>query len=307
MDDTIFERYRDLIDDWGAFTEALARPLPSCVWANTTRARADEVERWLARCGLEATRLSWCDHAWRIEGDALDLGTLMPYQAGLYHTQEEVSLIPSWLLAPSPDDRVLDTCAAPGGKTAHLAAQMQGRGTVIANDRSYKRMRALRGTLDRLGLANVTMTVHDAANLPAEVGAFDRALVDVPCSCEGTSRKNPRVLVDCKRYDYDTMGKLQSAILTRALQLLRPGGELVYSTCTYAPEENECVIEDALAAFGRERVEIEPIEIPGFQVTAGLVSWSGRALDARLTRAVRVWPHHNDTGGFFVAKMRRCS
>ncbi len=307
MDLTPFERYRDIIDDWDAFAEALARPLPYCVWANRLRAPAARVEEWLVRCDLDIAPLEWCAGAWRVHmhEETPPLGTLLPYLTGLYHTQEEVSLLPSWLLAPAAGERVLDTCAAPGGKTAHLAMQMHNRGTVIANDRSSKRMRALRATIDRLGLLNVSMMHYDAANFPRDIGTFDRILVDVPCSCEGTTRKNPHVFEQLARIDHASMGGLQAAILRRALEQLRPGGRLVYSTCTYAPEENECVVQQALEETGWEAYELEECEVPGFQAADGLLSWHGQSFDATMTRAMRVWPHHEDTGGFFVASIRR--
>lgn len=305
LDLTIFERYRDLIDDWEAFTESLHRPLPGCVWANTARITAAELERWLERLGLEPQSLSWCEGAYRLGNDAEDVGTKLPYLVGLMHTQEEVSLIPSWVLGVQPGERVLDTCAAPGGKTAHMAVQMQNRGTILANDRSFGRLRALRNVIDRLGLLNVSMLSYDAANFPRAIGRFDRVLVDVPCSCEGTTRKNVGVLEKCKTFDYVSMSRLQQAILRRALEQVRPGGTLVYSTCSYAPEENEMVLQGALDDFGWERVEIAPIALPGFQTQAGLTHWAGKNFHPTIENAIRAWPHTNDSGGFFVALIRR--
>ena len=299
------ERYREIVDDWGALTEALARPLPLCVWANTLRASVEDVERWLVRCGLELTPLGWCPGAWRVEDPGVELGTLLPYLSGLIHIQEEASLLPSLVLRPAPGERILDTCAAPGGKAAHIAVQMRNQGTLVANDRSHARSRALRSIIDRLGLLNTTMLQYDAANLPRDVGTFDRALVDAPCSCEGTSRKNPRALEVAGELDHGSLGRLQRAITRRALEQLRPGGLLAYSTCTYAPEENECVVQDVLESFDQGRAELVPIELPGFQAGSGLVSWQGRAFVPEMKRALRVWPHHQDTGGFFVALIRR--
>lgn len=305
LDLTIFERYRDLIDDWDAFTDSLHRPLPGCVWANTLRTTPAELEQWLERLGLMPQPLTWCEGAFRLGNEQEDIGTKLPYLVGLMHTQEEVSLIPSWVLGVQPGDRVLDTCAAPGGKTAHMAVQMENRGTIIANDRSFGRLRALRNVIDRFGLLNISMMTYDAANFPRAIGRFDRALVDVPCSCEGTTRKNPRVLEKCKRFDYVSMGRLQQAILRRALEQVRPGGSLVYSTCSYAPEENEMVVQAALDEFGWERVSIEPIALPGFTTQAGLEHWAGKTFHPSMRNAIRAWPHHNDSGGFFVALIRR--
>lgn len=304
------ERYRPLVDDWDAFCEALSRPLPQCVWGNSARITPDALLEWLERCGLgEALPLSWCEGAWRIPASPRrDLGTLLPFLAGLYHIQEEASLLPGHWLAPQPHERVLDTCAAPGGKSAQLAIQMRNTGSVIANDRDAGRLRALRSIIDRLGLVNVSMTRFDAANMPREVGLFDRILVDVPCSCEGTSRKNVSVLEHVKRFDHDAHSRLQEAILTRALEQLRPGGLLAYSTCTYAPEENERVVSRSLARFGEGRAQVEALPaLRGFYVSPGLTEFGGERFGEAMARCGRVWPHHNDTGGFFVALIRRSS
>ena len=149
------------------------------------------------------------------------------------------------------------------------------------------------------------MLSYDASQLPRGVGRFDRVLADVPCSCEGTSRKNWKVLQKCKTFDYVSMGRLQRAILARGLQQLLPGGTLVYSTCTYAPEENEMVLQHVLDDFGWERVELVPLSLEGFYADPGLSHWQGHTFHESMRHCMRVWPHLNDTGGFFVAMLRR--
>ncbi len=300
------ERYKPLLgDEWEAFVESLHTPLPLCIWTNTTRVSVAQMQQWLERVKLDrvATPLSWCEGAWRIATtEERPIGTLLPFLAGLYHIQEEVSLIPGHMLAPQPHERILDTCAAPGGKTAQLAIQMKNTGTIIANDRSHGRLRAMRSIIDRLGLVNVSMSQYNAANFPRDMGTFDRILVDVPCSCEGTSRKNRRVLESILEFDFDSQSRLQVAILRRAMDKLKPGGVLAYSTCTYAPEENERVVHRALEDAGFEGFEIlETPHLEGFTTSPGLTQWRDECYDESLTRCMRIWPHHNDTGGFFIA------
>ena len=305
----LFEKYKPLLGDrWEAFCRSLATPLPYTMWGNPIKLgeHPEALGPWLERCGLEATPLEWLPGAWRLGPTTRDLGTLFPYHAGLAHIQEEVSLIPPRLLAPRPGERVLDTCAAPGGKTAQLATMMRNRGTVVANDRAYQRMRALRAIVDRLGIVNVTMTCSDAANFPKDLGLFDKILVDVPCSCEGTTRKNPSVFKAIRRANLDALSNQQTAILRRALQHLVPGGELVYSTCSFAPQENEAPLHQALEDFGWDKVEMLPIAIsPTFKADRGLASWQGQSYHDEVGKAVRVWPQQNDTGGFFLAHLRR--
>lgn len=299
-----FDRYRDLIDDWQAFLDASATPLPTCIWTNTLRTMPERLRHWLAEDGLEVQPLSWRPGAFRMLGDDRP-GNRLPYLAGLYQVQEEVSMLPVHLLAPEPGHAVADLCAAPGNKTAEAAVAMQNRGTLVANDRTQFRLNVLRAHLDRLGIVNCTTTVQDAAAYPCQQGAFDRVLADVPCSCEGTSRKHPHVVQKSSRAQSCAVQNIQIAILKRAVEICRPGGRIVYSTCTYAPEENELVVDAVLRHFGGDRLRVVPAELPGFRYSQGLTHWEGQALDPSLADTMRVWPHQNDTGGFYVAVLER--
>jgi len=296
-----FARYRDLIDDWAAFAAALARPLPTCVWENPLRARPDELRAALEREGRAPTPLAWSPGSFRID-DARGLGTRWWYLAGLAHAQEEVSQVPVTLLDVRPGQRVLDLCAAPGGKTAQIAVALGNRGTVVANDVSLARMRSLRDAVDRLGLVNVTVTMGDGGSLTPAVGGFDRVLVDAPCSGEGTVRKmtDPSGVRFGEDVSRNYRGR-QVALLRKAVQLCRPGGRIVYSTCTFAPEENEAVVDTVLRQEGGRGLALAAVAVPGLVTASGATRWHGETFDASLSRAVRLWPHANDTGGFFVA------
>jgi NOL1/NOP2/sun family putative RNA methylase len=301
---TPFERYRPLIDDWCAFEAALARPLPTCIWANPLRISPLDLAGILTADGLDFEPLAWHPGGFRLRGEVKP-GRHWAYLAGLYHVQEEVSMVPVVLLDPQPGERVLDMCAAPGGKTAQIGVMMDNRGTVIANDINTGRMRAVRHTLERLGLVNVATTVANAASYPRAAGTFDRILVDAPCSCEGTSRKEPGVLARTGLAVSLKKSGLQLALLKKAMQHCRPGGRVVYSTCTYAPEENELVVDTVLRELGRERVRLLPVSLPGLVGSEGLTEWDDRTFDPSLRHALRLWPHQNDTGGFFVAVLEK--
>ena len=299
MDLGSLERYRDIVDDWSSFAAALAEPLPTCLVTNELRITTDELAARLQRRGVALRRVPWTDDV-LISAERGQVGSRFEYLTGLYNVQEEAAVIPVKILDPQPGERILDMCAAPGNKTAQIALAMRNRGTVVANDRSYQRMRATRGLLDRFGLANVCLTIADAANYPNVMGGFDRVLADVPCSCEGTSRKSPTVLEKAALLDFETLGKLQRAILRRAFDLCRPGGRVVYSTCAYSPEENEAVVHAVLQELPYD-VAAVACELPGFQHAPALTSYRGTAFDPRVAASMRVWPHHNDTGGFYVA------
>jgi 16S rRNA C967 or C1407 C5-methylase (RsmB/RsmF family) len=296
-------RYRSVVDDWAAFAEALCRPLAPCIWANPSRIGVGALAGLLAADGVETGAIPWLPGALRLPLDSR-AGQNWWYCAGLAHGQEEVSQLPVHLLDLKPGQRVLDLCAAPGGKTALIAFALDNRGTLIANDISNARIKALQGNLDRLGIVNCTTTCSDGANWPTASGQFDRILVDAPCSSEGTIRRNPSML---QRLDPGSPARLaprQRALLRKGLQRLKPGGRLVYSTCTFAPEENELALAEVLAQFG-EQVRLVPVEIPGLIHSPGLVEWEGRALPPELGHAIRIWPHQNDSGGFFIAVLEK--
>lgn len=320
-------RYRELVDDWPAFIEACRMPLPTVVWVNPLRQAAllklgkqgapatsagtdcASDSDILIATSILATRLealgypsqpvNWYPGALRVD-DIDKPGKTFDFYLGLYHVQEEISLLPAVLLAAEPGERVLDLCAAPGGKTAQIACQMENTGTLVANDIRPNRLRALRSNCERLGLLNVAVSSHDGTRFPLEVGQFDRVLLDVPCSCEGNVRQSGKIPFEQAGGVRGRAG-LQATLLGRAWKLLAPGGVLVYSTCTFAPEENELVLDYVLG----EDAKIEPLEIEGLSSSAGVTEWNGRGLRPDCHNVARIWPHLNDTGGFAAARIRK--
>ena len=297
---TAFSRYRPLIDDWEAFLASSKAPLPGSIWTNTLRMMPSALQALMIDDHPEP--LAWYPGAFSFSPET-ELGNRLPYLAGCYHIQEAVSLLPVLLMAPKPGMRVLDLCAAPGNKTAQMAVMMGNRGTVVANDLHTMRANILRMTIDRLGLLNVTLTTTDAVRYPDADASYDAVLADVPCSCEGTTRKHPRVAHLTSPENSLRLQTLQRRILERALALCRPGGKVVYATCTYAPEENEAVVAGVLEESGS--VELCPVTVPGFRFAPGLTRWNDLTFPDALRHCVRIWPHHNDTGGFFIAVLRK--
>ncbi|WP_290647794.1 RsmB/NOP family class I SAM-dependent RNA methyltransferase [Aquisalimonas sp.] len=295
-------RYQGLVDDPQALIAALLRPLPATLWANHHRISRDALLTRLRADGLTAEPLAWSPLGVRLSPQARP-GRHWGFLAGLFQVQEEASMLPVTLLDPQPGERVLDLCSAPGNKTAQIALAMNNRGTVMANDLRRGRLAALRQTVKRLGLLNVAITVQDGQAVGSRAGVFDRVLVDAPCSCEGTFRKVTHPSVSTASFRFRRAG-VQLRLLERALRLTRPGGRLVYSTCTLAPEENEAVVDALLRRFPGE-VRVVPAAVPGLLGSPGVTQWEGCRYDASLAGALRLWPHHNDTGGFFVAVLER--
>lgn len=299
-----FERYQPLINNWTDFKASLSRPLPTCIWTNTLRTSPEHLAHLLAEDGLPVEPLAWYPGGFKLP-PAFKPGHHWAYLAGLYHVQEEVAMLPVIFLDLQPGERVLDLCAAPGNKTAQIALQLNNNGTVVANDINYGRMRAVRQALERLGLVNVTTTTCDGANFPKLAGQFDKVLVDVPCSCEGTSRKDPGVVQRAGPEIAHKKNGLQKALLRKAVQRCKAGGRIVYATCTYAPEENEMVVDTILREYGADTLQIVPARLKGFTANSGLTAWQGHRFHPLLRNTMRVWPHQNDTGGFYIAVLKK--
>ena len=295
-----FTRYQNIIDDWDAFQEALKRPLPTTIWVNSLRITPEQLQTVL---DVPMAPIPWLPGGFRLPAD-FAVGRHWAYMAGLLHIQEEVSMLPVHFLNIQAGERALDLCAAPGNKTAQIGAALNNGGTVVANDRSVGRMRAASYALNRLGLVNMTTTTTDAVNYPKVSGLFDKILADVPCTCEGTCRKDPSVTWRVSLKDSQKLVGTQLALLRKAVQRCRPGGRIVYATCTFAPEENEKIVDAVLQEYGNY-LRILPAEIPGFITLPGLTEWEGESYHPDLHLAMRVWPHQNDTGGFFVAVLEK--
>jgi len=167
-------------------------------------------------------------------------------------------------------------------------------------------MRPLRQAINRLGLVNVTTSMADATAFPRQTFFFDAVMADVVCSCEGTSRKNPEILQLSENTQALRIQSSQIAILKRALQLCKPGGRVLYATCTYAPEENEIVLQPALAELADKiPARILACDAPGVKHSLGLERWQGQTFRPDMRNAWRIYPHQNDTGGFFFALIEK--
>ncbi|MDY0004757.1 MAG: RsmB/NOP family class I SAM-dependent RNA methyltransferase, partial [Polyangia bacterium] len=200
-----YDRYRELVDDWPAFLASLSAPLPICLWTNRLRIAPEALaERLTAEAGLPPHPVSWYPGAFRWPEassrgpQGLELprpGLTTSHAQGLFTLQEEAAMLPVLLLAPRPGERILDLCAAPGNKTAQLAVAVGQAGTVVANDLHWARVSPLRRIQERLGLLNLVATAGNGVTFPADErgGLYDAVLVDVPCSCDATLRKNPKV------------------------------------------------------------------------------------------------------------------
>lgn len=212
------------------------------------------------------------------------------HEAGVYYLQEASAMAPVALLDPKPGERVCDLCAAPGGKTTQIAGRMLGQGFLVCNEINPKRAKILSRNIERMGVANALVTNEHPETLASRFpGFFDRVLVDAPCSGEGMFRKEEAAVTDWSQETVQMCARRQREILDSAARLVRPGGRLVYSTCTFAPEEDE----ETVAAFLESHPEFtpEPVEAPWF-VPGENASY-------------RMWPHKLLGEGHFAAVFRK--
>ncbi len=230
-----------------------------------------------------------------LDGDA-QIGKHPFHHAGLYYSQDPAAMAVGYLVDPQPGELVLDLCAAPGGKATHLAMLMQGKGTLIANEIIPKRAKFLVENLERCGVTNAIVTSVEPDKLADHFGAvFDRVLVDAPCSGEGMLRKMGAV--EWSDTIVAACAQRQTNILATAADLVRPGGRLVYSTCTFSPEEDEQQIEQFLVDFPEFSLVAPPAH-PEFD--AGHPEW-GETANPDLAKTVRLWPHRMRGEGHFIA------
>ncbi len=294
--------YASIIPDLDGL-RALTEPLPQCFWVNELKISASECRALLQQDNIKVEPLTWHPSAFRCDPSII-LGKHWTYLAGLIQIQEEVSMLPGILLDPKPGEKILDLCAAPGNKTAQLAVGMQNQGTLIANDRNYGRMRAMGQIIKRLGLMNISLTIYDGVNYPTINNYFDKVLVDAPCSCEGTYRKAKNKVVNPNPARSRRTAQVQKALLAKAVHLCKPGGKIIYSTCTFSPEENEAVVDAVLTEL-KNQVRVVPINVPGFKACEGVRQWQGKIYADEVKKTLRVWPHLNNTGGFYVAMLQK--
>lgn len=246
-------------------------------------------------------RIPWVDNGFFY--DPQDMPTKHPYYfAGLYYMQEPSAMTPASRLPVEPGERVLDLCAAPGGKATELGSRLQGRGLLVANDISASRMKALLKNIEICGIPNAFLTNESPQRLAEVFGEyFDKILVDAPCSGEGMFRKEPAVLEAWTKDKPQICAYMQEEITREAVKMLKSGGLLLYSTCTFSPEENEKQIARMLS----ENPDLELLEItPWYEgFSRGNPAWADD--NPVLERTVRIWPQYMDGEGHFLALMKK--
>ena len=288
-------------EDYEAFLAGFDGQRQYGLRVNTLKMNLEEFER-IAPFHLK--KVPWISNGYFYEAE--DAPAKHPfYSAGLYYLQEPSAMTPASRLKVQPSERVLDLCAAPGGKATELGAALQGEGLLVANDINTARARALLRNLELFGISNSFVT-----NEPPHVLAerfpefFHKIMVDAPCSGEGMFRKNPAVVDSWQEKGPEYFSKLQREIIVQAADMLLPGGMMFYSTCTFSPLENEKTITHLL----KERPDMEVIPMEDYEGFAeGLTSYRGEVFDESCKLCRRIWPHKMSGEGHFMALLHKKS
>lgn len=262
------------------------------------------VEEFLKIAPWPLEPIPWIHNGFYYDGEKVQPAKHPYYFAGLYYLQEPSAMTPADRLPVYPGDKVLDVCAAPGGKATELGAKLEGEGVLIANDISSSRAKGLLKNLELFGIGNMMVLSEEPGKLLDYFQEyFDKILIDAPCSGEGMFRKDKKMVKAWEEHGPEFFSKLQRSIITQAAAMLKPGGMLLYSTCTFDPSENEQTIEYLLSEYPEfEICEMKPYE--GFSKGMPEVSRSGNPC---LEKTVRIFPHKMQGEGHYLALLKKGS
>ena len=302
------EKMKELLqDEYEEYAACFEDENLSGIRVNTLKLSPDEFKEISP---FEIERIPWIKNGFFYEEEAQPARHPY-YYGGLYYLQEPSAMTPASLLDVQPGDRVLDVCAAPGGKSTELAAKLKGEGVLVSNDISNSRAKGLLKNIELFGVRNAIVTSEAPDKLLQTFdGYFDKILVDAPCSGEGMFRKMPSMIKTWEEYGVDYYAALQREIITTAAKMLRPGGYLLYSTCTFSPEENEGTIQyllnenpdmEVVPAID-EKNPNQDVSYEGFSF--GRPDWIPDGCE-ELKHCIRIWPHKIAGEGHFVALLHK--
>lgn len=279
------------------FMDKIERPPTQYIRVNTLKTSVDELEARLRSKGFELKRTT-LPEVLEVKIAPMAKGATTEYLLGHYYIQDLSSCMAVDALGVEKDQAVLDIAAAPGGKTTFIAQRMANTGTIVALEPNERRARSMSFNISRCGVFDTCILKMDGLNAEKLQMKFDRVILDAPCSCEGVIAKDAARKTNHTPEDIDYCAERQDSLMNVAATMVKPGGILVYSTCSFAPEENEMVVDRLLQGSGN--ISIEPLEYG----SSGLTKFGEATFDNRLKHTRRLYPHIHDTTGFFIARLR---
>ncbi|MFH1391543.1 MAG: RsmB/NOP family class I SAM-dependent RNA methyltransferase [Candidatus Diapherotrites archaeon] len=283
------------------FFEYCKIKMPKSIWINSLKIKPEILIKELRKKDWILEKL-FHENAYSLK-DVSKPGQSEQFKQGLFNVQEKSSMLPAIALSPKNGETVLDATAAPGNKTLQLSCLMNGTGKIVCVEKNVKRFKSLNFNVRKFGMNNVIAKRMDLLEAKRK-NVFDKVLLDAPCSSEGLVRKNFDALKEWNSGLVERKAELQKKLLQKSIQLLKVNGELVYSTCSLSPEENEGVISNAVKAGN---VELVSVNFSGFKTRPGLTEYNGKKFSEGIEKCIRIYPQDNDSQAFFVAKIKKTS
>jgi NOL1/NOP2/sun family putative RNA methylase len=299
----MIERYFQFLgeDQAKQLLDANEKPLTPSIRVNSLKIDKDTLKKRLESKGLKLELIDWIPYGFKIKKTPLNLGSTHEYLQGFYYLQSVAPMLPALILNPNPRDIVIDMCAAPGGKATHLAQIMNNEGNLILIERNKNRIPALEFNLRRMGVSNSIVINEDAVNLSKMNLKADKILLDAPCTGEGLIRQDSSRKRSKSMKDIDKLSIIQKRLLKTGLRSLKLGGQLLYSTCSIAPEENELVVDDVL----KDNSDFAIVKIPRSYGVDGIIDVYNKKLREDIKNSQRLYPHLHNTIGFFISLIEK--
>lgn len=294
------ERMKKLLspEDFQAYMDSFEKKNVRGLRVNTLKISPEEFEK-ISPFALK--KIPWTDNGYYYEDD-VQPAKHPYYYAGLYYIQEPSAMTPAQLLPVEPGDCVLDVCAAPGGKSTELASKLKGEGVLVSNDISNSRAKALLKNIELMGVKNAYVVSEVPENLVSRfAGYFDKILIDAPCSGEGMFRKEPSMVKSWEEHGVDFFANLQRGIMDSVVKMLKPGGKILYSTCTFSPEEDEGSMKYLLE--NHPEFKITRPEHVWKEFASGHPEWVDGPEE--LKDCIRLWPHKLEGEGHFISLLSK--
>ncbi|MFR6120300.1 MAG: RsmF rRNA methyltransferase first C-terminal domain-containing protein [[Clostridium] scindens] len=294
------EKMRGLLqEEFDEYIACYEEPRYYGLRVNTAKITVEEFERI---CPFEITPIPWIENGFYYDGENVAPAKHPYYFAGLYYLQEPSAMTPASRLPVEPGDKVLDVCAAPGGKATELGARLKGQGILVANDISSSRAKGLLKNMEVFGIGNMLVLSEEPGRLEAYFPEyFDKILIDAPCSGEGMFRKDKKMVKAWEEHGPEFFSNIQKNIILQAARMLKPGGMMLYSTCTFDGRENERIIEHLREACP----EFQILKISPYSGFCQGMPQCAKNNDPELAKTVRIFPHRMKGEGHYLTLLRK--
>jgi tRNA (cytosine49-C5)-methyltransferase len=286
------EKYSQLLgNDFKEYLKYSRKKTPKTIWVNTNKTTIQKLTKKLKAQEWKLKQLTIHPNAIEIINGPEKIGLSAEFQKGLINIQEKSAMLPAIILNPNKNERILDACSAPGNKTIQMSTIMHNTGEIIAVEKNTQRIKTLKNNKKKYELKNVKIVQGDLQHAYTN-NQFDKIMLDAPCSCEGVIRKRYDALKNWSPQLIQQKSTLQKKLILNCYDMLKPNGQMVYATCTFAPEENEEVIHHLLK---KRNAQTLPIKLNQFKTRNAI----------NLKNAIRIYPQDNNTEAFFITLIQK--